>query len=1135
MGGSYAIGTAITSAKPSLIQARSSPKPSPQKQTPPALKLPDQTRRINHVAAAYYGPKPATLSNGSTPISSFFASSHTSGNEDYFGESWVAQGTPPAEDDLSKGISVHYTITSSPAAAPGRSHNAWATNNVSPEERRSSNRVRKPGHTQHRDRRPKGSEDTTGGSSISSIKSGGSRGKGHRSPTQKTMLAKALTKANTAVLLDNAQNFEGAVDAYEEACELLDQVMTRSSDLDDRKKLSAIKSTYSTRIKELKGIGEPSDLNKALPERPSDDETQEAYYEEEELPIMTSDHSRIVNGIAIPPRLESMLPANVEARNVPPSPRHIVEQVIFQQQIKEKPVVQTGLAVPMQSQYMPPPLSPRRPPSPTTVAPSEPEMGDSPERSKPKHARDVSTETTSWLDTVDESGSSHSGSRLSSLDFGTGMSGNLVDEIEAEFDAALNAAVEAAYDDDREKTPVAGIKTPKNAVEPASQPPSPNVTKQPPRSISRTQEQTPVLSSPEDTLSPEFDEDAEEERLLDEMTRGYGLEDFHFDSKSKSALPRQSDSSSFSGRTWGSSVASTTLTSGTTLSTLAEGAELPLKLKASIHSPTASISPILPKGPEASIPPVPSMPPPPAPISRPSSIEKSLGQGVRDRRLSGQNAKQLKIETFAKSPVIGQQTTATLAPLPRIQVPIVEEVAKQPQGDPMSTSSITTGPITPMTSIHSADSLASESPAASLPAQGGSQDSVDETPAVPPSPGKLLNRGRQPANLLRKNMSSSSLKMRNLSLTTAENDSPITPGSATFPSDNRRPYTGTHPPIPTPTGTNFHVGGTSIGGMYLFDDQIGAPLSPRTPRTPRTQNPAPSIPLPLEACPESFLLRPFWLMRALYQSIAHPRGGYLTTKLFIPRDIWKVKNVKLKAVEDKVSQCDLLTAALLKLANVDNFDADAVYEELQSFESVMDQVRNSLTKKLGTEVGLSGTAALFKNSPSIDVPSDAVELRSTNASAKNSFASSWRKLRSKSSGAQINHVYSGAPLRDPGTASHLTMSTIPMTSSADPTPSARHVARRIPPSNVNLSGMGLLSNYMSSLARLFDSAQVLDQIARQVEDPGLKHSSQTHVGLELSLRAAAEFFSFYILRFVLGDVGTLLDKFVKRGGEWVLA
>lgn len=62
-----------------------------------------------------------------------------------------------------------------------------------------------------------------------------------------------------------------------------------------------------------------------------------------------------------------------------------------------------------------------------------------------------------------------------------------------------------------------------------------------------------------------------------------------------------------------------------------------------------------------------------------------------------------------------------------------------------------------------------------------------------------------------------------------------------------------------------------------------------------------------------------------------------------------------------------------------------------------------------------------------------------------------------------------------------------------------------------------------------------DQIARQVEDPGLKLSSPTHVGLELCTRHASEFFGFYVCRFVLADVGTMLDKFLKRSSEWVLA
>jgi hypothetical protein len=68
----------------------------------------------------------------------------------------------------------------------------------------------------------------------------------------------------------------------------------------------------------------------------------------------------------------------------------------------------------------------------------------------------------------------------------------------------------------------------------------------------------------------------------------------------------------------------------------------------------------------------------------------------------------------------------------------------------------------------------------------------------------------------------------------------------------------------------------------------------------------------------------------------------------------------------------------------------------------------------------------------------------------------------------------------------------------------------------------------------FHADKSTDQIARQVEDPGLRHADKTQVGLELCTRHAAEFFGFYICRFVLTDISILLDKFIKRGSEWVL-
>jgi chemotaxis regulatin CheY-phosphate phosphatase CheZ len=54
------------------------------------------------------------------------------------------------------------------------------------------------------------------------------------------MLHRALQKANTAVQLDNAQNFKGAREAYAEACDLLQQVLQKTTADEDKRKLEAI-------------------------------------------------------------------------------------------------------------------------------------------------------------------------------------------------------------------------------------------------------------------------------------------------------------------------------------------------------------------------------------------------------------------------------------------------------------------------------------------------------------------------------------------------------------------------------------------------------------------------------------------------------------------------------------------------------------------------------------------------------------------------------------------------------------------------------------------------------------------------------------------------------------------------------
>ncbi|KAJ5770759.1 uncharacterized protein N7511_002810 [Penicillium nucicola] len=905
--------------------------------------------------------------------------------------------------------------------------------------------------------------------------------------TQKAMLSKALQKANTAVLLDNAANFEGAMDAYSDACNLLQLVMLRSNGGDEEKlKLQEIRDTYMIRVTELQRMDFPlpeSD-DKALPERPP---SQESYGE---LLHSVNDDSQV---------------------DSQQSSAHSSFGLHHQLSLEETK------GFPIEA------LPPRR----QSLKPSamEDQLGS---LTLPVINQETN-ESTSWLDTIDESGASSpssTNSKASSVYLRRRTSRRLSNDTEAEFDAALDAAVEAAYDDGLE--PVIeynedesgdndvvanarrNIELAKQRVREAEREAE---AMNRDRELRRLQDQT---VDPTARISDYLDDEAEEEeRLLEEMTKGYVMDDFEFGISSKSALPRESGSSNVSGRTWESSATSNVASTGAALSTLAEDDVLPLD----DHIIPPHVFPSLP--PSSALPPLPVSSDFPAPkrtsmSNRSGSISSIAGQGVRARRLSNLNTRELTIETNSRSRADSNTSGLEGFATPMTSRPPVPLPKDEPTADPARASTpssrSTLHPTQRNPSVGSfienvtlAQTRTHEDDEAELPPLPLSARPMGKVPSAPDGLDKVLS-GTKP------------FRARNASVPIQISDtapeSPSTPWSGAFPSldTQKAVMAGSIPIMPTPTlaNFNFNQNGLPTSGMNLFDSNIHSPTALGRPNSLVL-----NAPLPLEPCPESFLLRPFWLMRCLYQTLAHPHGGYLSEKLFIPRDVWRVKNVKLKALEDKVSNCDLLTAALLKLAQVDTYDADAVLEEMQSFESVLDQVQAFLSKKLGNEVGVQASMPLFKPASTPDEPAP-VE------SAPNKSYLTWKRIRAKTSGLGTT---TPTPSARESNKDNLTLNSVPMTS-VHGTRAKRNVTQ--------LEFSGPNANYMGALARLFDAAQVLEQIAHQVEDPGLKHSSPTHVGLELSTRHAAEFFGFYICRFALADVSLMLDKFIKRGSEWVL-
>ncbi|KAF2012029.1 hypothetical protein BU24DRAFT_465599 [Aaosphaeria arxii CBS 175.79] len=1028
------------------------------------------------------------------------------------------------------------------------------------------------------------------------------RSREKRERDKKTMLSRALQKANTAVLLDNAQNFEGAMEAYNDACKLLQQVMIRSQGEEDRRKLDSIRVTYTNRIEELRRLdpGYQAGSGKSLPARPmsndSLDEQRSMLFdaadddEEEPAIVQTASMARIVNDRSheadvagdegesssqlLPLRMEqtggvreSVISTAIRdvQKGMPTTPNFLLQPPPGKLGGPNPPIGGAGLESPMDRSYMPPPLSPRRPTPPLSSAAEH----DEPETSMPtsflqpdrppssaKHQRGNSSESISWLDTIDESGGSSCSSSIHSLSPG-GMRRkhirNASGATEAEFDAALDAAVEAAYDEgyepyDDEHSTLSGdtasrlknVEMAKERVREAEREEAIAAAKY---RYKESQLRSEALPHVRESAEFNFQEEAdEEERLLDEITREYMLDGFDFDLQNKSSLPRQSDSSNFSGSTYNSSSSSHRTTGGTSLSTVAEFVP-PLKHQAPSHAPPPLPPPTgaLPSVAEAQA----------LQLSRsPPAAGPTFGKeasSVKNRRISVLNANNLKIETAIPN--------STVAPGPHTEKLSVSEKEGRSDVPPVpKTAAASTfngaqaDPSFKLPELPQSTRLAAPSPQPPIPSPA--ETAFTTSPATPALGHGMSNNdsslapgspktGKTSATGIRKNKSSLSLKQRTLSISSPDgSDASIgTPLSTTFSFTQQRKQSNAAAvpaPTPTPSIPTFNVDGLPSGGMHLFESDIHSPYSPGSPSGGVT-----NAPIPLEPCPDSYLLRPFWLMRCFYQTIAHPRGGYLSTKLFVPRDVWRVKGVKLKNIDEKISNCDLLTAALQKLSAVDTFDADAVLEEVQALEVVLDQVQLQLAKKLGNEVGSHSVSTLFKdanfgndssaNGDSSSKGSHGLQDHAPKSamSQSKSYLTSWRKLRSKGSAVGLSSMATPkTPAVSEVPKDSLIMATLPMTS----LPNIRFAKRDI--SSVTFEGPN--ASYMSSLARLFDAAQILDQIARQVEDPGLKFSSSTHVGLELSARHAAEFFGFYICRFVLADVTLMLDKFIKRGSEWVL-
>ena len=702
----------------------------------------------------------------------------------------------------------------------------------------------------------------------------------------------------------------------------------------------------------------------------------------------------------------------------------------------------------MDPSYIPPPLSPRRT-KPTQVAST-----GSPERSTPVKNRTLH-DSNSWLDPIASPTSSDASSIHSIVEDGILASPkNVLDDTEAEFDAALDAAVEAAYDDGFE---ILGFDVSKT--------------------VGARSDGLPTATPPPREPGP-FDV-SNSERTLGDGFAERNLDGFDFGLQAKSSIPRQSDSSGFSGTTWHSS--SSRATNSSSLSTVAENSDVSL-----IGSKPPGSLPRLSEE-------VSRAESPQRPGSQGKTVKGTSGS-VRSRRLSGQNAKQLKIETQAHKvvPTQSKHATPTIPEVPKDVLSL--KAASRSQTDLQNYEIVQLRKQSTSTVPNSARSFISPTDVSGA-SMGPATPGLTRPPPEESSPGGFRFPSARPS-FLRKNKSSLSLKNRALSVSSPDGSdaSLATPHSMTSLSRRAQSHPTLMPPPAIPDITYST-------GPHIFKADLH---SPHSPGFPNPALPAAEGPAPLEPCPEPILLRPFWLLRSVYQTIANPAGGYLSNRLFVLPQVWNTRGVKLRAVDDKIAACDALTAALHRLAQVDSLDAQAVLDEMQQLENTLDAVQATLAKKLGHDVGVSATASFIRDAPTemtaggvaLDHPPlptgggvTPVDGRPNGMrSSSKSYLSSWRKLRSKTSSSALaslnttagapsgkegrsgsNSVGSGGSVGGDDSMSAPRMASLPMT----PMLHVRFTKRDVVLQLAEVGGAN--AGYMVSLARLCDAVQVVGE------------------------------------------------------------
>ncbi|GEM11769.1 hypothetical protein Rt10032_c17g5786 [Rhodotorula toruloides] len=312
-----------------------------------------------------------------------------------------------------------------------------------------------------------------------------------------------------------------------------------------------------------------------------------------------------------------------------------------------------------------------------------------------------------------------------------------------------------------------------------------------------------------------------------------------------------------------------------------------------------------------------------------------------------------------------------------------------------------------------------------------------------------------------------------------------------------------HAVSPSFSAYQHHASQSVSGGVYL---STGLPSPPASTEAASRET---TLAVPAAR-------RPFHLMRLVLATMPSPSsangftssGGYLSERLYIPAPVWTTPGgAKLVALETKVRMLELISTGLDALEKAGRGlllvptasssaraaareEAGRFARELESFEGLAEGVQTTLNKKLGPGVIRSFSAGVGGGMSGMSEKDAKTGRKGSTASF-----STWSSKLS----ASLNRVTNGV----------------------------RRAA------------------YVDAVAKVFKQAQCLDphlafiltagsaDAVNSEDSPYTLLPAADQHRLERQLRKSSEFFNQVVCRFVLRDVGVLLDKYVKRGGAWL--